>query len=138
MRCVRWILPSQRVRLIDPAKASRQVVLVMNSCGPYPSSADQALADIRHSPLQIVAEAGDGVSVRPVSNATQLNETQLIERCDPRRTAALLGDAQRTRSHPQLVGMGAVNDVFVAAGNGAAVNRGVSGRCRRAHSTQPT
>jgi bacterioferritin-associated ferredoxin len=88
MHCGRWILPSQHVRLIGPAKALRQVVLVMNSCGSCPSSADQTLADIRHSPLQIVAEAGDGVSVRPVGNATQLNETQLIEHCDPRRTAA--------------------------------------------------
>jgi hypothetical protein len=138
MRCGRWILPSQHVRLIGPAKALRQVVLVMNSCGSCPSSADQTLADIRHSPLQIGAEAGDGVSVRPVGNATQLNETQLIERCDPRRTAAPRGDAPRTRSHPQLVGTGAVNDVFVAAGNGIAVNRGVSGRCRRVYSMRPT
>ena len=75
MRCGRWILPSQYVRLIAPAKALRQVVLVMNSCGLCPSSAaDQALADIRHSPLQIVAEAGDGVSVRPVEcHAAQRN-----------------------------------------------------------------
>jgi hypothetical protein len=63
---------------------------------------------------------------------------QPIEGCDPRRTAASRGDAPRTRSHPQLVGTGAVNDVFVAADNGAAVNRGVSGRCRRARSTRPT
>jgi len=137
MRCGRWILPSQHVRLMDPAKALGQVVLVLNSCSSCPSSADQTLTDIRHTPLQIVVEAGDGVSVRPVGNATHLNERQPNERCDPRRTAALPGDALRTHSHPQLVGTGAVNDVFVAAGNGAAVNRGVSRRCRRVHSTRP-
>jgi hypothetical protein len=61
-------------------------------CGAA-ATADQALADIRHNPLQIVAEAGGGVSVRPVGDTMQLNETQPIERCDPRRTAALPGDA---------------------------------------------
>ena len=54
MRCGRWILPSQHVRLMDPAKALGQVVLVLNSCSSCPSSADQTLTDIRHTPLQIV------------------------------------------------------------------------------------